>query len=292
MSGVGAASAAITVVNALPTGIGCAIGVGLYARAEVTVRAVPGSSGGTWDLPTEVRTPLVEEALRVGLDRFFPGAPVDATLSLHSDIPVARGLKSSSAVASAILAAIARSARANVSTIDLARLAAEVGRRSGTSATGAFDDALAGLRPGFVVTDNRHDTVIREGPVEPDYEVALLVPPSPHRPSTEWTAAFRAEADEGARAAQAAREGRWWEAMDRNTELVERVMGYRYTELRRDLRRHGAVASGVSGLGPSLAIVVPRRRAAEILELLPADQGERLRVLLRTEEEPGGVGRP
>jgi len=292
MPGVGQASAAITVVNALPTGVGCAIGIELFARAEVTVRPVASAAGGTWNVPADARTPLVEEALRTALDRFFPRATVEATLSLRSEIPAGRGLKSSSAVASAVLGAVARSAEATVSAVDLARLSAAVGRRAGTSATGAFDDALAGLRPGFVVTDNLHDTVLREGAVDPEYEVALLVPPTTHRPSPEWAAAFRAQADDGTRAVQAAREGRWWDAMDRNTELVERVMGYRYSDLRHDLRRRGAVASGVSGLGPALATVAPGRRIEEVLDLLPSDSGERLRVPLRRSSEPSGGDRP
>jgi shikimate kinase len=283
MHGVGRASAAITVVNALPTGVGCALGVGLYATAEVTVRPTRRLHRSTLEIPAEARTPLVEEALRAGLARFFPSVPSDATLSLRSEIPVARGLKSSSAVGCAVLLAVAQAAHATVEAIEIARLSADVSRQTGVSATGALDDALAGLTSGFVLTDNDRGTVLRTGAADEEWEVALLVPPGSHRPSPEWSAAFRARADEGARAVEQARDGRWWAAMEQNTVLVESVMGYPYAKLRETLRAAGAIACGVSGLGPTLAAVAPGDRIAELLELFPADLGQRLRV---------SVGRP
>ena len=278
MHGVGRASAAISIVNALPTGVGCAVGIGLYATAQVQVRPTRKLHRPTLEIPTEARSPLVEESLRQGLERYFPSVPSDATLTLRSEIPVAKGLKSSSAVACAVLAAVAQAAGTTVPPIETARLAAGVAQETGVSATGALDDALAGLSAGFVVTDNLRGTLVREGEVDPDLEVALWIPPDSHRPSPEWSPAFRARTEEGSRAVAAAKEGAWWVAMERNTELVESVVGYDYARLRAELRNEGAIACGVSGLGPTLAAVAPRRRIEQVLDGLPADSGVRLRV--------------
>ena len=278
MHGVGRASAAISIVNALPTGVGCAVGIGLYATAQVQVRPTRKLHRPTLEIPTEARSPLVEESLRQGLERYFPSVPSDATLTLRSEIPVAKGLKSSSAVACAVLAAVAQAAGTTVPPIETARLAAGVAQETGVSATGALDDALAGLSAGFVVTDNLRGTLVREGEVDPDLEVALWIPPDSHRPSPEWSTAFRARTEEGSRAVAAAKEGAWWVAMERNTELVESVVGYDYARLRAELRNEGAIACGVSGLGPTLAAVAPRRRIEQVLDGLPADSGVRLRV--------------
>ncbi len=292
MHGVGRSSSAITIVNALPTGVGAAVGIGLQARAEVAVRPARSAQRPSLEIPAEVRSPLVEEALRTGLARFFPSAPSDATLTVRSEIPIARGLKSSSAVSCAVLSAVAQAARASVAPIELARLSADVSLRTGTSATGALDDALAGLSNGFVLTDNRRGTVLREEPVPEGWEALLLVPPTAHRPAPEWSASFRAEATASSVAVEAARQGKWWSAMEHNTVLVERVLGLAYAELRGRLRERGAIASGVSGLGPALAAVAPSARAAEVLAALPSSDGARLRVPLGGSAEPVGSGAP
>ena len=66
--------------------------------------------------------------------------------------------------------------------------------------------------------------------------------------------------------------------MELNTELVERVMGYRYRRLRDRMHERGAVASGVSGVGPTLAAIAPRSKLSKVMSALPADGGRRLLV--------------
>ena len=78
-------------------------------------------------------------------------------IEIVSDIPVAMGLKSSSAVSSAGLLAVARASGATRPPLEIAKLSAQVSRETGVSATGAFDDALAGLASGVVVTNNYTD---------------------------------------------------------------------------------------------------------------------------------------
>ncbi len=278
MHGVGTAFSAITIVNALPTGIGCAIGIELPATAEVDLTVRDRSAPFELRIAPTSRTRLVETAVRTGIARYLPDSSAAAEVRLRSEIPVARGLKSSSAVASAVLLAVADAADQHPTAQEIASLSADVGREAGVSATGAFDDALAGLQPGFVVTDNREKRVLRSEALTDDWEVAVLVPPGTHRPSPEWASQFAREHDAGRRAVDAARSGDWAEAMRRNTELVERVMGYDYAPLRSALHRAGAGAAGVSGLGPALAALAPPHRTDEILARLAREPGEHLRV--------------
>jgi len=105
MRGVGRSSAAISIVNALPTGIGCAHGVRLYAAATVELQAK-----ATMQIevePDASRTPIVVRSLEATLRRLRPEAGFFARLHLDSEIPVAKGLKSSSAVATATIRAVA-----------------------------------------------------------------------------------------------------------------------------------------------------------------------------------------
>jgi len=288
MNGTATASAAITITNALPTGVGCAVGIELRAEARVSVSSSGAKNASTVEIPREVRSPIVEESMRAGTSRYLPDSGVAATLVLRSEIPVARGLKSSSAVSTAILLACARAGGNEPNSLEVALLAADAGRRSGVSATGALDDALAGLDPGFVVTDNRLGKVRRRAEVDPAWGVALYVPTQAHPPSPNLVAAFREERASGELAARAANEGDWFNAMRINTELVERVMGYSYESIRDTLRSHGALASGVSGLGPALAAIAPTHRLPDLIRALPSDEAHKFIVPFTRSGPPGG----
>jgi len=278
MNGAARTFGAITITNALPTGIGCAAGVDLPVEARV-VLATDGSKGPpTVEIPSGCRTPLVEEALRVGLSQYFPDRGAVARLTLRSEVPVARGLKSSSAVSTAVLLAVARAAGRNPSPLEIGRHSADVARRVGVSATGALDDALAGLEPGFVVTDNVRGEVLRRTDIDPGWGVALYVPPQPRPPSPNFASAFFAARASGEVAARAAMDGDWTKAMRLNTELVERTMGYAYREIRDHLEEHGAIVSGVSGLGPTLATIAPTARLPDLIRELPSDSAQKLIV--------------
>jgi len=280
--GLGEATAAITIVNALPTGIGSAVGIDLRTRVEVELH--PAGSHGKWDVRMAelARTPLVIASLTEALRRFAPGSSGRGELKLHSEIPAARGLKSSSAVSTAVFLAVARATETEVEPIDLARLSASVARSAGVSATGALDDALAGLTTGVVVTDNRQGELLRSYSTGPHLGVALYVPDLAHPPSPEWTAAFEAEAPTSRVAVEAALSGDWVKAMHENTRLVERVMGYDYALLRAEVSRRGAVASGVSGMGPALAAIAPEDRLREVLAAFPGVSDRRRTVAFST----------
>jgi shikimate kinase len=280
MRGVGEATGAITVVNALPTGIGAAVGIGLRARAEVVVRSEATAGAVSSIEPDSARTPLVEATLSAALARFHPGVSVSARLSLTSEIPPAVGLKSSSAVQSAILVAVAGSAGATVSRAEVARAGARIARRTGSSATGAFDDALAGLVAGVVVTDNGRDALLRHDPVPSGLEVALWMPPGTHPPSPVARSRFEHVGPLADRCVELALGGDWAAAMDLNSEIVERAMGYPHGPLREEMRRRGALAAGTSGLGPAFAVVAPRERLSDLIPALPTGAGPVLRTRL------------
>jgi shikimate kinase len=158
----------------------------------------------------------------------------------------------------------------------VARLSAAVSQEIGLSATGAFDDAVAGMIGGFVVTDNRARVVLRNDPINPDWETVLLIPTRSHPPSVHLRRQFAAPGPEAQAAATAAVRGKYLEAMEYNTELVERVLSYPYRALRETLRRDGALAAGVSGMGPTLAAITPKNCVARVLSDLPGTRQEHL----------------
>jgi shikimate kinase len=278
MRGVGRATGAITFVNALATGIGSAAAVTLPVEAEVELVPIRATRSARIALDPECDTPLARATLLAALQRLSRDEELDARLHIRSRVPVARGLKSSSAVSDAILRAVSNALHRPLSSVEIARISADVAQESGLSATGAFDDALAAVHGGIVVTENHSREVLRVAAPDPALQVVLWVPRSRHLPSSRWAAEFRARSGEGRAAVDAALRGRYDAAMERNTELVERVVGYEYRPLREELRRRGARASGVSGMGPTLAVLVEGARMGAVTQALPRDNADVLRV--------------
>lgn len=290
MRGVGEATAAITIVNALPTGIGAAVGIELRAHVEVDLRRTAGSPTSPVEIrPPAAATPLVRSALEFAVERYAAHgfAPVD--LTVRSDIPPGAGLKSSSAVSSAIVLAVANATGRTLTPTTVAAASAEIGRATGVSATGAFDDALAGLVAGAVMTDNRADRLLRAFPLPIGLAVALWVPGGTHPPAPETRRRFPTDTPETRAIAQAADAGRLWEAMELNSDLVDAAMGYTYRPTRERLRTAGAIACGTSGLGPALAAVGPRERIPALLAELAREPGRSFSVEFSRAPAPWGV---
>ena len=288
MRGVATARSAISVVNALPLGIGSALGIDWPARTAARFDPASDRSTRTTVEPASSDTRLVRLSARSALRQFGGAGPARLRLVVRSTIPMSRGLKSSSAVSASVVLATARALGKEPTAITVARLAAEASRAAGVSATGAFDDALAGLVTGGVVTDNRHDRELRRLELDPDLAVALWVPERPHPRSLRVRARFHRAPALARRAVDAALSGEWALAMELNSSLVEAAMGYRYGGLHGAVRRAGAVASGVSGLGPTFAAVAPWDRLRSVVRALPPEGRRRMVRLLPLDGRPHG----
>ncbi len=182
MDGRARAPAAGTVLNALATGFGSAFAIDRYVSAGVELGG-QGVTGTIADYP-DGDTTLIERAVSLVLERFE--GPSGATVHTESDVPLASGLKSSSAAANAaVLGTLdALDAQDEISREDAARLGVEAARDAGVTVTGAFDDASASMLGGLTLTDNTTDTIVTQDPV--DWAVGVWMPPEQ---------AFSAEAD-------------------------------------------------------------------------------------------------
>jgi shikimate kinase len=268
MKGRGRGAAAVSFLNALFNGDGSAAGIELFARAEVEL--TPGSR----EEASDRLAPSLAEATAAAALEAWSEEPWTVRLEIRSEIPPSAGLKSSSAVATAVEHAVLDALGRSVDPVEVARLGARVARARGFSATGAFDDALASVLPGIHVTDNLDTRRLHESSAPTGVEVVLWVPRHAHGPSPLYRAQFRALAGSADRARLAALRGDWPEAMSRNSELVERAMGYDYESVRTAATKAGALATGVSGMGPAIALVAEPDRLGAVLGTLPKGGGQ------------------
>jgi len=174
MRGTARAPAAGTVLNALATGRGVAFAIDLYTTATVVLddrEGVEGSVAGA----EHADTALVEGCVAAVTERFGNGQ--GGRVHTESEVPMAAGLKSSSAAANAtVLATLdALDALGAVSREEAARIGVAVAREVGVTVTGAFDDASASMLGGLTRTDNREDRLLDRA--EPDWAVLVWAPP-------------------------------------------------------------------------------------------------------------------
>jgi len=183
MEGQAQAPAAGTVLNALATGTGAAFAIDEYVHATVALERSAGVDGHVEGAPS-ADARLIERCVELAADRHGDGQ--GGTVATTSEVPMAAGLKSSSAAANAaVLATLdALDAAESVDRVDAARLGVEAARDVGVTVTGAFDDASASMLGGVTVTDNDRDELLARD--EPGWDVLVWTPPE---------RAFSADAD-------------------------------------------------------------------------------------------------
>ncbi|WP_267162759.1 shikimate kinase [Halovenus salina] len=173
MDGRAAAPAAGTVLNALATGTGSAFAIGPEVTATVTLGK--GSVSGTVDGVDDADTRLIERCVELVTETY--GDSQGGTVRTDSEVPLASGLKSSSAAANATVMATlsALDAADEVTRTEAARLGVEAARDVGVTVTGAFDDASASMLGGVTVTDNDRDELLHRATRE--WDVLVWTPP-------------------------------------------------------------------------------------------------------------------
>jgi shikimate kinase len=184
MDGQAAAPGAGTVLNALACGKGSAFAIDAETTATVSLDADADSVSGEIAEQTGADTRLIERCVELTTERF--GASEGGHVRTESELPMASGLKSSSAAANAtVLATLdALDVAEEVDRDTACLVGVEAARDVGVTITGAFDDASASMLGGVTVTDNERDELLAREAV--DWDVLVWTPPEQ---------AFSADAD-------------------------------------------------------------------------------------------------
>jgi len=166
-----AAPAAGTVLNALANGYGSAFAIDAYTEAAVELNDTGIVSGEIAEAEA-ADTRLIERCVEAVVERFGDGE--GGHVCTESDVPMASGLKSSSAAANATVLATLEALGVDLDREDACRIGVEAARDAGVTVTGAFDDASASMLGGVTVTDNTEDELLRRD--ELDWDVLVHTP--------------------------------------------------------------------------------------------------------------------
>lgn len=259
-TGWGSTHAAVTVLNATATGIGCSLAVEGGVQAMWEWRPEPQDAKATGDVIEGVPDQRLVEAVRARLDA--PGPRRGVRVSVRSTFPPARGLKTSSSAAAALLCAARKAQGERPKNQDLVGEAVQVSREAGVTLTGALDDQAATVLGGCHLADNRSGNLLETLPVA-NWAVAIWVPDAAIPKSSLSGVDASLLRDELADLPDLVKQGAIAEAMTRNGRAFTRL--YQQAGLPVDPRpaqvalSAGALGAGLSGTGPAVAALFRRR---------------------------------
>jgi len=255
---------AVTIVNAMATGKGAALGVRLWTRAKVTLTNRPHQFvGRILTDPTEDPN-LIETTARHVFQRFRKDKRFGALIEMNSNIPIAVGLKSSSAASNAVAIASLKVLGKKANDIQTVRLGVEASLRARVTLTGAYDDACACYFGGLIVTDNVHRRILKHFKPKGHFRVLIHVPNRKKYTSEVDRTSLRKFGQLVQVAHRDALSGNYWNSMTLNGLVYCKAFGYDTKSITEALNE-GAIAAGLTGKGPAVAAIVPRIRVNHVL---------------------------
>lgn len=250
-----------TIVNAIATWKGAAFAVDLKTFADVELNNGKGKISGTIEGQPEADTRLIERTVELVLQYF--DVQMQGSVRTRSEIPLASGLKSSSAAANATVLATLDALAEEMEPIDAVKLGVQAALDVGVSITGAFDDACASFFGGVVVTDNKLKELERREKKEKD--VIIFAPDRKAFSSATNVSRSRLIAPWVDMAYMLALEGNYEEAMTLNGFLYCSALGFDTEPMMLALEA-GVKGVTLSGTGPSYVALVDNVSCSKLKE--------------------------
>ena len=277
------AHGAVTVINAISCGLGAALGVELQTEATVKLTNEPGRIEGRILSDPEESTILIEKTVDCVLGRFGLEDEYGAYVETRSDIPIARGLKSSSVAANAITLSVLAALGKNVDDLTVVNLGVDAALDAGVTITGAFDDACASYFGNITITNNYERKILKQFHLDRVHPVLIFVPPRKAYTAKSDVEKMKLIANEVKALHRMAVLGDYWPAMTLNGLIYSATLGYD-ASVAVEALGSGALAAGLSGTGPAVAAVVPQDRVGSVRDAWKEYDGEVIETRVNSEK--------
>ncbi len=267
---------AISVVNALATGLGAALGININCKVSASLLAWRNRSASKRFANVVVESDygdkhnLLETCVKLTVKALGAKTQRDGLihLSVQSDIPPAVGLKSSSAVSVAAVKAVGEllGGKDSLDNNEILRTSCLASKHSHASLTGAYDDASACLLGGLVLTDNSKFQIMKHSRVPSSLGriVIIRIPIGKTKltSSIDRRSTYSEFKRESMKAFEYAMEGEIYLAMMLNSIVQCTALDYPFEPIG-DAVNEGATAVGLSGKGPAIAALCRLNKVAE-----------------------------
>ncbi len=257
---------AISIVNAIATGKGATLGIS--PKVEVIMESMPGSGisikSDSHSLSSRLITRTIEKIVsKKQLSQ------TKLNLLLNSEIPTGYGLKSSSAISSAVALAATKLFEQKIDDSKILLAGVNASIETKVSVTGAYDDACACYYGGFVVTDNYKRKIISSKKAPTNFKVVIFIPKSRKRGNIKKLKTLNPVFE---RAWSFAKNSDYWNAMILNGFATSSILNSD-PKLITQLIEKGAISASISGNGPSIAAVTKQSNISRIKKVFSSLEG-------------------
>lgn len=257
---------AVSIVNAIATGKGSTLGISL--PIEAMVEAVQGK-GIVFD---NKESNLSARLIRAVIETSVPKQELERNkirVSVSTQIPSGYGLKSSSAISSAISLACAKIFKPKATDMEILRDGVTASIKSKVSITGAFDDACGCYFGGFAVTDNTNIKIIKSEKAPDDLSAVIFIPKSRKRGNVKKLKILH---NIFSQAWSLANNSDYWNAMTLNGLATSSILGSD-PRIIANLIESGALGASVSGNGPAIAAVAKNEKISNLKKVFSSLDG-------------------
>ena len=257
---------AISLVNAIATQKGATLGIAL--KVEATIETSPGRG---IILKSENKS-LSSRLINKTVEKIVSKKDLEQnkiTIILDSEIPTGYGLKSSSAISSAVALACAKIFKPRFTDQQILLAGVDASIESKVSITGAYDDACSCYYGGYNITDNAKKKRVHfeKGPT--NLVVVIFIPKNRKRGNLNKLKVLSSVFET---AWEQAKKTNYWEAMIINGLATTSLLNSD-PKIITNLIEKGALGASVSGNGPAIAAVTKKENEANLKKVFSTLEG-------------------
>lgn len=257
---------AVSLVNAIATHKGATLGIEL--KVDAIIETSPGKGIFIQSENKSLSSRLINKTIEKILSKKeIEENKIDVTL--NSEIPTGYGLKSSSAISSAVALACAKIFKPKLTDKQILLAGVDASLESKVSITGAYDDACSCYYGGFNVTDNFKKNRIHSEKIPSNLIAVIFIPKNRKRGNLKN---LKILSDVFNGAWELAKKADYWNAMNINGLATATILNSD-PKIIINLLEKGALGASVSGNGPAIAAITKKENESNIKKVFSALEG-------------------
>ena len=257
---------AVSLVNAIANQKGATLGISL--KVEAIVETSPGKGISIKSENKSLSSRLINQTI----EKIVSKKDLELnkiTVTLVSEIPTGYGLKSSSAISSAVALACAKIFKPKFTDQQILLAGVKASIKSKVSITGAYDDACSCYYGGFNVTDNARKKRVRFEKGPSNLIAVIFIPKDRKRGNLKKLKILSSTFEN---AWELVKKANYWDAMIINGLATAAILNSN-SKIIAELIEKGALGASVSGNGPSIAAITKKEDEDAIKKIFSTLEG-------------------